>query len=81
MRRRIHRVLDIACSYGYTTLILGAWGCGAFGNDPASVANDFRDALLGDFAGNFETVVFAIADWSLDRRFLGPFAAAFGLVD
>ena len=31
--RRIHRVLAIARAYGYTSLVLGAWGCGAFGND------------------------------------------------
>src|SRR5262249_47998053 len=33
LQRRIHRVLSIARAYGYVALVLGAWGCGAFGND------------------------------------------------
>ena len=75
--RRISRVLTIAEAYGYEALVLGAWGCGAFGNDPARTARDFRDALSGPFLGVFEHVVFAIADWSPERRFLGPFRDAF----
>jgi uncharacterized protein (TIGR02452 family) len=74
---RIHRVLEIARSYGYATLVLGAWGCGAFQNDPARTAKDFRSALEGDFRGAFDEVVFAIADWSSDRRYLGPFRDVF----
>ena len=30
LQKRIHRVLAIARSYGYSALVLGAWGCGAF---------------------------------------------------
>ncbi|GAB4136735.1 MAG: hypothetical protein Fur0037_01480 [Planctomycetota bacterium] len=74
---RIHRVLRIARAYGYEALVLGAWGCGAFGNDSRRCARDFRDALRGPFAGAFAEVVFAIADWSPDRRSLGPFRDAF----
>ncbi len=77
LERRIHRVLDVARAYGYRTLVLGAWGCGAFGNDPARTARDFRAALEGGFAGAFEDVVFAVTDWSPERRFLGPFRDAF----
>ena len=58
---------------GYDDLVLGAWGCGAFGNDTARTAADFKAALVGEFAGAFEEVVFAIADWSAERRYLGPF--------
>jgi uncharacterized protein (TIGR02452 family) len=79
LRARIHRVLEIAEAYGYDALVLGAWGCGAFGNDPARTARDFRDALRGRFLGSFAEVVFAIADWSPERRFLGPFRDAFAI--
>jgi uncharacterized protein (TIGR02452 family) len=70
---RIHRVLEIARALGYSSLVLGAWGCGAFHNDPKRTAIDFRDALEGEFAGAFSDVAFAISDWSAERRFLGPF--------
>ncbi|MBL8114144.1 MAG: TIGR02452 family protein [Acidobacteria bacterium] len=77
LERRIHRVLAIARAYGYETLVLGAWGCGAFGNDPKRTAVDFRKALENEFEGAFSHVVFAITDWSPERRFLGPFRDAF----
>jgi uncharacterized protein (TIGR02452 family) len=73
LKQRIHRVLAVARAHGYTTLVLGAWGCGAFGNDPQQTAADFRAALEHEFAGAFREVVFAITDWSPERRFLGPF--------
>jgi uncharacterized protein (TIGR02452 family) len=77
LRRRIHRVLAIARAYGHSALVLGAWGCGAFGNDVRLTAIDFRHALENDFHGAFEDVIFAITDWSKERRFLGPFREVF----
>ena len=47
-------------------------GCGAFfQNDPVRTAEDFRSALSGAFALAFDEVVFAIADWSPERKVLG----------
>jgi hypothetical protein len=40
-------------------------------------ATDFREALKGDYSGAFSDVVFAIADWSSERKFLGPFRDVF----
>lgn len=77
LQRRIHRVLEIAQAYGYESLVLGAWGCGAFENDPHRTATDFRHALDTDFRGAFSDIVFAITDWSPQRKFLGPFRDAF----
>jgi hypothetical protein len=34
-------------------------------------------ALWSEFAGAFSQVVFAITDWSAERRFLGPFRDVF----
>ncbi|MCA1782846.1 MAG: TIGR02452 family protein [Dermatophilaceae bacterium] len=73
---RIGRLLQIARAYGYTSLVLGAWGCGAFGNDPVRTAASFRRRIEHD-AGAFEHITFAITDWSPERRLLSPFAAAF----
>ncbi|MCC5475726.1 TIGR02452 family protein [Streptomyces sp. NPDC059680] len=61
---RAERVLETAAAHGYGRLVLGAWGCGVFQNDPAQVAGAFR-ALLGPggrFAHTFEHVVFGVLD-------------------
>lgn len=77
LERRIHRVLEVAAGFSYDALVLGAWGCGAFGNDPVRTADSFARALEHEFRGCFERVVFAITDWSPTRRFLGPFRDRF----
>ncbi len=77
LQKRIHRILEVAQTLGYSTLILGAWGCGAFGNDTNRAALDFRHALETDFRGAFSEVIFAITDWSEERKFLGPFRDVF----
>ncbi len=76
MDTRIARVLDIAIAYGYTDLVLGAWGCGAFGNDPNAISALF-EKHLHHRQSHFHLVYFTIADWSPERRFLGPFADRF----
>lgn len=77
LERRIHRLLLVAASLGYRSLVLGAWGCGAFRNDPVRTAAVFSEALAGPFDGVFDHVVFAITDWSPERATLGPFVDAF----
>jgi uncharacterized protein (TIGR02452 family) len=77
LQRRIFRVLDVSVACGHDAVVLGAWGCGAFGNDPHRTARDFRTALETEFAGHFSDVVFAITDWSPSRRMLGPFRDVF----
>ena len=72
LQQRIERVLEIARAFDYSALVLGAWGCGAFGNDPSRTAHDFKQALERH-TGAFSEVVFAVVDWSAERRFLAPF--------
>jgi len=44
-----------------TTLILGAWGCGAFGGDPLQIADLFVQALVRDSLGQpYKEIHFAI---------------------
>ena len=57
--RRWRNVLAIACDQQIPTVLLGAWGCGAFGGDPVMASRTARRALE-DFAPAFERVVFAI---------------------
>jgi uncharacterized protein (TIGR02452 family) len=78
MRERVRKVLTIAAHYSHDAPVLGAWGCGVFGNDPREVAALFEQALSGAFRGTFSRVVFAVLDRSAERHFIGPFHAAFG---
>jgi uncharacterized protein (TIGR02452 family) len=77
MASRITRVLAIAAQNGHSRLVLGAWGCGVFKNDPSHVAACFARELAGPFAGVFAEVVFAVLDWSPERRFIRPFVEHF----
>lgn len=60
LRTRAARILDIAAAHDHRALVLGAWGCGVFGNDPAVVAGTFADLVYGD--GRFDRIVFAVFD-------------------
>ncbi|MGI9612902.1 MAG: TIGR02452 family protein [Acidimicrobiales bacterium] len=74
MRRRIGAVLTVAADRGHHHLVLGAWGCGVFGNDPGEVADLFREALTSrPFAGAFSRVLFAVLDFSGELHTFGPF--------
>ena len=77
LRRRIERALAIAALHGHTRLVLGAWGCGVFGNDPELVADLFKEELSLRFDGVFDEVVFAVYDRTPDRRNIAPFEARF----
>jgi uncharacterized protein (TIGR02452 family) len=77
MSERVSRVLAIAAVHGHEALVLGAWGCGVFKNDPTEIAGHFAAALEGSFQGVFATVIFAVLDTSPERRFIGPFERVF----
>jgi uncharacterized protein (TIGR02452 family) len=69
--RRAARVLAVAAAHGHRRLLLGAWGCGVFGNDPATVAAAFATALHA--SPWFDEVTFAV----LDRQNGTPTLTAF----
>lgn len=63
MRERIERVLRLAANEKHTHLVLGAWGCGIFRNDPTTIAEFFKEHLVSDtFAGVFDVVRFSVLD-------------------
>jgi uncharacterized protein (TIGR02452 family) len=48
---------------GDNDLILGAFGCGSFQNDPQLVAGVFKDVLQStEFATAFKNIYFSITD-------------------
>ncbi len=61
MIRRIRIMLSIAADKGYKNLVLGAWGCGAFGNKPEDVSRYFKTVIVDEGYGKFfDEVCFAI---------------------
>jgi uncharacterized protein (TIGR02452 family) len=74
---RILKVLYIGLKHGHDSIVLGAWGCGAFGNEGHEIAALFRKAFDQNFKGVYRQVIFAIVDWSRERRFIGPFQEVF----
>ncbi|KAB5566701.1 hypothetical protein GE09DRAFT_1273550 [Coniochaeta sp. 2T2.1] len=87
--RKIRAVLRIMRAKGAEKVVLGAWGCGAYGNPVGEVAGAWRRVLLGkgksqgqgsgELGAGAESwegleVVFAIKDGRMAERF----AAAFG---
>ena len=75
MKRRIDMVLAICKKHGYDVLVLGAWGCGVFRNDPEVIAEMFSELLNGKYKNQFKRVVFSI--YSRNERFIKPFQAQF----
>jgi len=80
MARRIANVLTVAAMSGYEHLILGAWGCGVFRNDPGIIAELFAEALSHNdlFRNRFRSVTFAVLDSTPDENVIGPFCQQFG---
>lgn len=82
---RIRGMLRAAMMEGYRHIVLGAWGCGAFGNDPKTVSAFFHQALTESFgpggaytaADFFEEVIFGIPDFSPTRFQWHAFASYF----
>jgi uncharacterized protein (TIGR02452 family) len=60
MNTRVQKLLTLSYITDNKTLILGAWGCGVFRNDPEMIAGLFYENLLGKFKNAFESVIFAV---------------------
>jgi len=67
-------ILRVAVSTGHRRLVLGAWGCGVFENNPTKVATIFQK-ILQEYEGHFSEVVFAIL--GSDETYQ-PFLKVFG---
>ena len=75
--RRIDLILRTARANGHRSLVLGAWGCGVFGNDPFEIAGRFANALNA-IGGAFDHVHFAIPAVGSDNN-LDAFKSVFGV--
>ncbi len=75
MKRRIEKVLKIAVKNKYNNIVLGAWGCGVFRNEPNDVAKWFKEVITTKFESSFKKIVFAI--YSRDEKFVNAFREEF----
>jgi len=65
MIERIDKILAVAMANGHQVIVLGAWGCGVFGNRIEEVAKYFRDYLMAEdakYKDSFSAVYFAIPE-------------------
>ncbi|MDJ1175954.1 TIGR02452 family protein [Roseofilum sp. BLCC_M114] len=76
---RTRKVLSLAAHHQCDALVLGAWGCGVFRNDPTVVAQTFADFLLPDrpFWGRFKMVVFSVLSSNKQQPILAEFERQF----
>jgi len=79
MEERIRSVLAVGRHHEHKVVVLGAWGCGVFGNEPSDIARWFSDALNSDsrFVGAFDRVVFAVLDFAEDTPTYNAFCDVF----
>ena len=57
--KRLTRILDIALMEGNDVVILGAFGCGAFENNPEIVARAAKN-VISNYLNAFKTIEFAV---------------------
>lgn len=70
---RMTFILDTAVKNGVKTLILGAFGCGVFGQNPETLGALYNYLLTDKYQGVFERVVFAV----IDEKTLRPLESGF----
>lgn len=57
--KRARKILAVAAAHGNDHIILGAFGCGAFKNSPAIVAEAYK-RVIPEFLHKFKTIEFAV---------------------
>ena len=63
MKNRMRKILYLFAYYGCEELILGAFGCGVFGNNPEDVARNWFELLFDEGLGDyFKYISFSIID-------------------
>lgn len=74
MKDRMRLALAIFANKGDKSLILGAYGCGVFRNDPVKVAGWWRELLEEEGWGSlFSEIRFAVLDTSKDGKCIRAF--------
>jgi len=79
MMSRMDKLLSVFVLEGVDNLILGAWGCGVFRNQPEDVARYFAYYLIngGKYAKCFKNIIFAVYDSSKKQENINAFIQTF----
>ncbi|GAB5371785.1 hypothetical protein AAMO2058_001609700 [Amorphochlora amoebiformis] len=76
---RMRRVLSVALANGHQDLVLGAFGCGVFRNNPQDIAKIWKSLLnSAEFKNKFRRICFAIYDTSKSLSVLSAFLKELG---
>lgn len=73
MRRRMKLALAIFAEQGEKHLVLGAYGCGVFRNDPKLIAAWWKELLEEGMYPYFETILYAVLDRSENEACIRAF--------
>lgn len=72
-KEKIRTMFNIAIYWENDSIILGAFGCGAFANPPEDIANLFKEVLSEpEYKDKFEKIVFAVLDDGNSHREHNP---------
>lgn len=79
MYSRLEKILTLGFIHHAPALVLGAWGCGVFQNDPEDIARMAHHFLAEGrlFDGVFQQVVFAVLDNTPAKSTIRPFSRVF----
>ena len=80
LTERSGKLLALAANCGCDALVLGAWGCGVFRNDPRQVADAFASHLAAGapLRRRFATILFSVLDRSQSQQTTTAFAEKLG---
>ncbi|CAJ0645421.1 11215_t:CDS:2 [Entrophospora sp. SA101] len=89
-KQKIRTILNIGLDNNHDSIVLSAFGCGAFSNPPSTIAKLFHEVIMNEYFGNGENlpqtykhISFAIFDddnskqWTNEGNFK-PFQRLFG---
>ncbi|MDE6291549.1 MAG: TIGR02452 family protein, partial [Muribaculaceae bacterium] len=69
IKNKMRTVFRIGLRHGHDSLVLGAWGCGAFCNPPEHIAELFKEVLEEtEFRDKYREIIFSIIDDHNSRR-------------
>jgi uncharacterized protein (TIGR02452 family) len=78
MKERMALSLALFAKQGHRTLVLGAYGCGVFRNDPVKVAQWWKELIEDEGYGSFfDEIIYAVLDRSKDQACIKAFENTF----